>query len=139
MKRIIALSLSIAMLNGCTSLGQAISTAGGAAGGALAGAAVGGPAGAAVGAAVGSGVTTFAYESQEVIAPVNINNPSQAATVIAGDLFEYSLYGLIAFLLITNIVTPYAVGKQQRNLPSKREEVLVEMLGKALAGRGVTT
>lgn len=133
MKNALATLLAVIMLTGCTSLGSALKTAGGAAGGAVLGTLVGGaPVGTVAGASLGAGVTTFAIEPKPTYKPEDIETGAQAATVIAGDLFEYGLYALIAFLIITNIITPYFAGKVQRQRPSNKEVKLEQLVDKLM-------
>lgn len=57
-----------------------------------------------------------------------IKTPSQAIYASISDLSKDLLYAVIAFLLITNVLVPWLKGRRDRELPSKREEALVDLM-----------
>ena len=50
----------------------------------------------------------------------NIKTKEQAVAHVLDSAFLYSLYGLIAFLLITNVLTPYVTRKRGYNAAKQK-------------------
>lgn len=127
MRTLLGLLLLLTVTTGCQTLDKYIDTAAVTTTTYL----VGGPIPAAA-----AGLTEIAYEE---LTPYNkpttdkiqeIKTPSQAIYASISDISKDILYGIIAFLIITNILLPLIRGRIQRQKPSVREEALIELMMK---------
>lgn len=128
MKTLATLLLSISLLTGCSNIDKYLDASVVGATGYVAGGPI-------VGAAVATAEVLYEEltpynkpEAGAVDAIKEIKTPEQAIYASISEISKDILYGVIAFLLITNILLPWLKGRRERELPSKREEALVELM-----------
>jgi hypothetical protein len=80
---------------------------------------------------VATAATEITFESVTIKEdnPVReIKNTPQAVFALGKELGEDLLIGIIFFLIFSNILVPYFHGKNQREKPSKREDMMMDIL-----------